>query len=101
MLGYNIVHISRNCKKAEDFICRFLESDSKHLKDVYKSFSTEKLIAYNDLILEAYKTLSVLDYRIIGHNTSSFTLAFMVRNPLNDKVPCFVVFTRDNEYIIH
>lgn len=101
MLGYNLVHLNSNNKKSEDFVRRYWASDDRFLHDVYSRWSYEKARAYEYLKEQMYKYFDVINYKIIGHNTSTFTMAFWVDNHGDDNKPFLVVFTKDTEYCIY
>lgn len=83
-------------KRARDYYRRMLISDARELSDVYADCSDAKRKAY-EYCLKLFEKYHGTNFRIVGHNCMTFTVAFEGVMPETGEVGIFVI-TRSYDY---
>lgn len=84
--------LKNTSKKANNYICRYLNTTATTLRDCYSNYSYAKENAYLHCV-SVMNELSGYNMRIISHNCNFFTVAFLIKNGL-------VVITPYDKYVI-
>ena len=82
-------------KKQQQMLWSVTHSNNESLYDVYKTFSQDKYIAFNDYMLDC-AMVSGFNFRITSANTFSFSCGFLYYDE-NKRLKCRY-YTSQNTY---
>ena len=91
--------IKKNTKKAEQMLARANYNEGYTLHEVYGNYSRAKENAYNYCLGLCYKE-NGYNFRIISHNTFSFSVAWEITNPETGEVIATRIETSNNSYYV-
>ena len=91
--------IKANTKKAEQMLKRANYNEGYTLRDVYGNYSIAKENAYNRCLSECAKD-NGYNFRIVSHNSFSFSVAWDVINPKTGEIIGVRIETPQNSYYV-
>lgn len=91
---------------AQNYFNTLKRYGKRNLRDVYKTFSSAKFLAEQDILQEMKNynkkasSWVACDYTVVGYNSNMFSCAYAIRSIYTDIIEAIVYYTPYNKYII-